>query len=205
MDNRIEVCADILSEFLEVAIHCILHCRGVYPQGVFGRRKKYNVPVQICLHPEVSKYITNVTTSVKSLLKDCGADKVSIVIVSADGRPLERFVFDISYNTDRMRSDRDDDYLLHLEQSLRALLLKLNVSDALLQPLPTECSWTVHVHTRESSASKLEESQNNMDFPWVEAEEREVHMNNSHIVPLRSLKSQLFKVQLFAEESRDKK
>lgn len=35
------------------------------------------------------------------------------------------------------RSDRDDDYLLHLEQSLRALLLKLNVSDALLQPLPT--------------------------------------------------------------------
>lgn len=30
-----------------MAIHCILHCRGVYPQGVFGRRKKYNVPVQV--------------------------------------------------------------------------------------------------------------------------------------------------------------
>ena len=41
------VSADILSEFLEVAIHSVLYCRGVYPQGVFGRKKKYNVPVQV--------------------------------------------------------------------------------------------------------------------------------------------------------------
>ena len=43
------VTADILSEFLEVAIHSVLYCRGVYPQGVFGRKKKYNVPVQVKL------------------------------------------------------------------------------------------------------------------------------------------------------------
>lgn len=41
------VVADILCEFLEVAIHLILYVREVYPSGVFQKRKKYNVPVQV--------------------------------------------------------------------------------------------------------------------------------------------------------------
>lgn len=39
--------ADILCEFLEVAIHLILYVREVYPSGIFQKRKKYNVPVQV--------------------------------------------------------------------------------------------------------------------------------------------------------------
>ena len=38
---------DIVVEFFEVAIHCILYNRDLYPQGVFEKRKKYNVPVQV--------------------------------------------------------------------------------------------------------------------------------------------------------------
>lgn len=41
------VVADVLSEFLEVAIHLILYVREVYPTGIFQKRKKYNVPVQV--------------------------------------------------------------------------------------------------------------------------------------------------------------
>lgn len=41
------VAADILCEFLEVAIHLILYVREVYPSGIFQKRKKYNVPVQV--------------------------------------------------------------------------------------------------------------------------------------------------------------
>lgn len=55
---------DIFSEFLEVAIHSILYNRELYPAGVFERRKKYNVPVQICVHPEVNQYITQVNIHV---------------------------------------------------------------------------------------------------------------------------------------------
>lgn len=53
-------CADVLCELLEVAIHSILFVRGVYPAsiagyysscscpiGLFERRKKYSVPVQV--------------------------------------------------------------------------------------------------------------------------------------------------------------
>ena len=38
---------DIFCEFLEVAVHCVLYNRGLYPAGVFEKRKKYNIPVQV--------------------------------------------------------------------------------------------------------------------------------------------------------------
>lgn len=41
-----QVVADVLCEFLEVAVHLILYVREVYPVGIFQKRKKYNVPVQ---------------------------------------------------------------------------------------------------------------------------------------------------------------
>ena len=41
------VASGILSEFLEVAVHSVLYTRELYPAGVFTRRKKYNVPVQV--------------------------------------------------------------------------------------------------------------------------------------------------------------
>lgn len=44
------VVADVLCEFLEVAVHLILYVREVYPVGIFQKRKKYNVPVQVNPH-----------------------------------------------------------------------------------------------------------------------------------------------------------
>jgi mitotic spindle assembly checkpoint protein MAD2B len=41
------VAANVLCEFLEVAIHLILYMREIYPAGIFEKRKKYNVPVQV--------------------------------------------------------------------------------------------------------------------------------------------------------------
>ena len=43
----LSVSCDIFAEFLEVSIHSILYNRHIYPQGVFERKKKYNVPVQV--------------------------------------------------------------------------------------------------------------------------------------------------------------
>ena len=45
----ISVGADVFCEFLEIAVHCILYTRGLYPAGVFEKRKKYNVPVKVRL------------------------------------------------------------------------------------------------------------------------------------------------------------
>ena len=43
----VSVSGDIFCEFLEVAVHGILYNRGLYPAGVFEKRKKYSIPVQV--------------------------------------------------------------------------------------------------------------------------------------------------------------
>ncbi|KAG5838727.1 hypothetical protein ANANG_G00226650, partial [Anguilla anguilla] len=64
-----QVVADILCEFLEVAIHLILYVREVYPSGIFQKRKKYNVPVQMSCHPELNQYIQDTLHCVKPLIE----------------------------------------------------------------------------------------------------------------------------------------
>lgn len=52
--------ADLLADFLEVAVHLILYARNVYPPTIFERKKKYDVPVRLSRHPELNKYISEV-------------------------------------------------------------------------------------------------------------------------------------------------
>ncbi|XP_041378003.1 mitotic spindle assembly checkpoint protein MAD2B-like [Gigantopelta aegis] len=196
-----QVSCDILKEFLETAIHCVLYIRGLYPPGVFEKTKKYNVPIQMCVHPEVTQYISSLVDGVTVLLEKRLVDKVVIVILRGDNSPVENFVFEIC---GPLTKNRTDNYLYDLEQSLRAFILKLNICDGLLQPLPSDCSWTLHVHTRDSAIQKLEEKQDSLNFPWVEADEKEQTVVDSKLVPLKSMKSNLFQMQLYVEESEHK-
>lgn len=68
------VVADVLSEFLEVAVHLILYVREVYPVGIFQKRKKYNVPVQVSprarLHLKTFILLTSFLTAEQQLIAD---------------------------------------------------------------------------------------------------------------------------------------
>ncbi|OWF46718.1 mitotic spindle assembly checkpoint protein MAD2B-like isoform X2 [Mizuhopecten yessoensis] len=194
--------ADVLCEFLEVSIHSILYLRDLYPRGVFEKRKKYNVPVQMCLHPDVCKYVVNIVDSVHRLNQLNQVEKIAMVILGPDHRPLERFVIEIGRHSDNMKGD--DRYLYQLEQSLRAFLLKLNVSDALLQPLPKDCTWAIQVETTESAADSINDKQMVQGFPWVEAEGRETTLDEPNIIPLRAVTSDFIKMQMFVEETTKK-
>ena len=57
------VSADILCEFLEVAVHQILYNRELYPLGIFERKRKYNVPVQV-----IKTFLVNSTLDDRSYL-----------------------------------------------------------------------------------------------------------------------------------------
>lgn len=83
---------DIFSEFLEVAIHSILYNRELYPAGVFERRKKYNVPVQICVHPEVNQYITQVSIHVHL------NSKIQCMKVLKCGKPRIIYIYGLCEN-----------------------------------------------------------------------------------------------------------
>ncbi|XP_076087406.1 mitotic spindle assembly checkpoint protein MAD2B-like isoform X2 [Mytilus galloprovincialis] len=190
--------ADIFCEFLEVAIHCILYTRELYPAGVFEKKRKFNVPVKICVHPEVLSYVTNTVDSIRLLLKENAVFKVTVVVVTPDHKPAERFVFEVARPTQNIGNDK---YLYRLEESLRGFLLKLSITESLLKTLPEDCTWTVQVYTRESAALAIEQKQHLKDFPWILADERETTLEDAKMIPLKAVNSDYLQMQLYAEES----
>lgn len=182
-----QVVADVLSEFLEVAVHLILYVREVYPVGIFQKRKKYNVPVQMSCHPELNQYIQDTLHCVKPLLEKNDVEKVVVVILDKEHRPVEKFVFEITQPP--LLSINSDSLLSHVEQLLRAFILKISVCDAVLDHNPPGCTFTVLVHTREAATRNMEKIQVIKDFPWILADEQDVHMHDPRLIPLKTMTS----------------
>uniref|UniRef100_A0A8C9RFU0 Mitotic spindle assembly checkpoint protein MAD2B n=1 Tax=Scleropages formosus TaxID=113540 RepID=A0A8C9RFU0_SCLFO len=206
-----QVVADILCEFLEVAIHLILYVREVYPSGIFQKRKKYNVPVQMSCHPELNRYIQDTLHCVKPLIEKNDVEKVVVVIMDKDHHPVERFVFEISQPpllsirfVSMILNFYSDTLLSHVEQLLRAVILKISVCDAVLDNNPPGCTFTVLVHTREAATRNMEKIQVIKDFPWIVADEQEVHMREPRLIPLKTMTSDIVKMQLYVEERAQK-
>ncbi|XP_029418567.1 mitotic spindle assembly checkpoint protein MAD2B isoform X1 [Nannospalax galili] len=227
-----QVVADVLCEFLEVAVHLILYVREVYPVGIFQKRKKYNVPVQIftddiikaqrnsvicprphsplmsndsaetsaymSCHPELNQYIQDTLHCVKPLLEKNDVEKVVVVILDKEHRPVEKFVFEITQPP--LLSISSDSLLSHVEQLLRAFILKISVCDAVLDHNPPGCTFTVLVHTREAATRNMEKIQVIKDFPWILADEQDVHMHDPRLIPLKTMTSDILKMQLYVEE-----
>jgi hypothetical protein len=77
---------DVLIDFLEAAVHTVLHAREIYPPYIFELRNKYNVNVFKCKHPGVIDYIQRVLANSKPIIEEvrcsdvCGA--ISILSTS---------------------------------------------------------------------------------------------------------------------------
>uniref|UniRef100_A0AAX7VA30 Mitotic spindle assembly checkpoint protein MAD2B n=1 Tax=Astatotilapia calliptera TaxID=8154 RepID=A0AAX7VA30_ASTCA len=190
-----QVVADILCEFLEVAIHLILYVREVYPSGIFQKRKKYNVPVQMSCHPELNQYIQDTLHCIKPLIEKNDAEKVVVVIMDKEHHPVERFVFEISQPP--LLSISSDTLLSHVEQLLRAFILKISVCDAVLNSNPPGNNCYLHVLVTLMCLPL-------QDFPWIVADEQEVHMQEPRLIPLKTMTSDIVKMQLYVEERAQK-
>lgn len=202
--DLLAVSGGVVCEFLEVAFHLILYVREVYPAMVFERRKKYNVPVQMCCHPDLNQYILDVLQTIKPLLEKGEVQRVALVISNKNFTPVERFVFEIGNLEEASATLSHDNFLLHTEKSLRGFLLKINACDALLQSIPSGCTFSILAYTRESSFLRLQEDRKFQEFPWVQADDENALLKESIMIPLKSTASGIVKMQLFVEECADK-
>ncbi|KAK3859608.1 hypothetical protein Pcinc_034293 [Petrolisthes cinctipes] len=198
------VSCDIVLELLEVAINLILYTREIYPPAVFQRRKKYSIPVQMCVHPGLRSYISECVGSLRPVLEKGEVERVVVVVLSPEGTPVEKFVFEITQHAARPHNIKQDPQLSRLEEALRAFCLKLSISDSLLQPLPSGCSFAVQIHVPEHVPPTLSANPQNQEFPWVEAEKEQVEVKEPHIVPLKTLRTEVCRMQLYVEESGNK-
>lgn len=201
--------SDMICELLEAAIHQILYTREIYPQTAFQRKRKYNIPIQVCLHPGVTRYVRGVVAGVRPLLESGQLKALQLAVTHPNsGETLEKFVFQLAQMSKRPHQVKEDGDLTRLEESLRALCLKLSISDSLLQQLPGRCSFKILLQVPFKAAPLLHAQQVEDDeegeprCAWVEADSSDsASAPAARIVPLKSISSEICKLQLYVEET----
>ena len=61
---------DSIIEFLEVAVHHLLFIRGLYPEGVFVRRRKWETIVHMARYPQLLDYIATAIESMRDKIAE---------------------------------------------------------------------------------------------------------------------------------------
>ncbi|KAI8812601.1 DNA-binding protein [Cladochytrium replicatum] len=194
--GRILVYRDALVEFLEVAIHLILYLRNVYPAAWFDRAMKYKIPVWQSSHPGLKKYIQDILKNLRPDLEKGVVRLVYCVVVDdATKTPVEKFTFQMksllkSATEDVKRATLTSINSGDIEQHLKTFLLKLNTCEALLAPNPPamDIEDTVEPSTLAAGGGD-----------WIPADD-EARVPNASMVPLKSIDTGVFKMQLFVEE-----
>lgn len=201
MDSHKEARADIICEFLEVSFHIILYIRDIYPHALFQPRRKYNIPVQMCCHPELNQYIRDTLKTVRSLLIMDAIESVVLSIITPEHKTLEKFAFSMQHmKHDISQHSNEDRHLLDIEESLRAALLKINICDTMLtKQLPPNCSFTILLHTTKEAAASLDHDQQAQAFPWIEVDSTEPSEPNTHILPLRTVNTSWINMSIHVE------
>lgn len=188
---------DIVTEFLGVAFHCILYHTSIYPKSIFETRKKYNIVVFRSRHPEVNQYIDLCLKNVSECLKLGNLKRVEFAVTDNAYKPVLRFVFDFdqlaSYN------DTTDAYLVATEQNLRGFCLRLAASSEKFIKIAEDGSFTIYIHTNESSAIAMASNPDLEDFPLVEVEEKV--NESSNILPIRRFSVRNYNIDTYVEMS----
>ncbi|XP_029829140.2 mitotic spindle assembly checkpoint protein MAD2B isoform X1 [Ixodes scapularis] len=207
--NKLKPSPGIVAELLEIAIHNILYSRKVYPEAAFQKSRKYNIPIQVAVHPQVVDYIDSCVMTMHKLLHRNELRKMVLHIADAAHNPVEQFVFEVSVPVDGAPQSNgsskmeEDSYLLDVEAAARAICLRVTTSDSVLQDNPEGCSFSIQLHVAESTAMRLSLSDDPDDqsFPWVEADSKDTDIPGGSIIPLKCANVTVGKVHLYVVES----
>mmetsp|Transcript_10630 Transcript_10630/g.14560 ORF Transcript_10630/g.14560 Transcript_10630/m.14560 type:complete len:233 (-) Transcript_10630:112-810(-) len=190
----------ILLEFFEVAVHCILYARNVYPQEIFERRRKYCVPVPMSRSKILNEYISEVLLSLQPWIEKDALERFGIVILGKTNVILERFIFEVESSSAEVDYNNED-----IEAALRAFFLRINNCDSFLNPISHQdlsFRFVAYVNTKNPSVdSQVKES-----LDWIIAEDNKnrleaFEIDEPVIIPLKSITSDLFKMQLYVEDN----
>ncbi|KAF8530884.1 DNA-binding protein [Trichophaea hybrida] len=162
-------------QHLECAIHTIIYERDIYPQELFITMRKYDYPVKMCRVPQVSQYVRQIAGIVGNQLLEGYLQIVSIVIVSEQYQPLERFNFDFS-SFPAILEEQIYPNLMHetgggsgislgeLNEQFRAMITQLSVCSSRLGPLPENCTFTLMA---EMAANRGQPKDNQNTRNWM--------------------------------------
>lgn len=190
---------ELFCDFLTIAIHGLLHSRKVYSHGVFKLRQKFTMPVQVCYHPDVFNYITQLVQEIGEVLRSRALHAIHVFIVpSSTSAKQEQFTFKLHSFNDVTTQDQ----LMSLERELRAALLKLAIVESYLPTAAATAastvSWKVEI---DASNQQLE-----TETAWyrmgnlTNQKPGTIHTDNSKkIIPLKTICTDAIKLELYVK------
>ena len=187
------------STFFEVVTHEILFLRGLYPDAVFERRRKYDTIVHMSRHPELNFYIHETFHRIKPLLTEGSIKKVIICFKDKNEIPIEHYSFMFDHQTQKsMLRSSNSNVSSHLpayqdlHNAFRSFLLKLMMQKP-QQKLSSKCSFQILIYcdsikensgllaTSSSASSYVHELIKKGEFLTVEANEASIFTNCSEL------------------------
>ena len=157
-DARREL-ADILTAFLETALHALLYARRVYPPSIFEQRSVYDCVSWMSRSPELNACISELLGSVHALLLAGSVEALTVAFLPSaeecgevdgsggvENRALESYRFAVSIDASVAPSARAT--YADLNASFAAALMRLQALET-SAPLPPGATWTVLLHTHE--------------------------------------------------------
>ncbi|KAL0096250.1 DNA-binding protein [Phycomyces blakesleeanus] len=159
-------------------------------------------------HPGVNQYVADFVSLIRPILTKGSCRSVSLVVLSAQQRPLERFVFEVESLSDQSSShvplsiDGSNQTRACVQQHIRACLLKMHACGSMLSTNPPECTYSLSAEIHSESFPPDTEKQ----IDWVPAEYNHTTEGGSwaNFVTLKTIQMDLFKVHTFILEAEKK-
>ncbi|XP_062192345.1 DNA polymerase zeta processivity subunit-like isoform X3 [Phragmites australis] len=181
----------VIVEFLEVAVSCIVFLKGFYPPRAFERRRYMNVVVQKALHPELASYIHSATYALLPFIQKGLIERVVVIFYDKEHAPIEKFVFKLAVNQSYGSKLEE----ANLEFALRAFLIKLTVAEPVTKALPPDGSWEITAYFRSLPADGDGDREAQL---WIPTDTK-LWMQPPQITPIKSLSCDPLKMQLYLE------
>ncbi|KAK3122282.1 hypothetical protein QOZ80_8BG0667570 [Eleusine coracana subsp. coracana] len=180
--------AQVVVEFLEVAVSCIVFLKGFYPSPAFERRRYMNVVVQKAVHPQLASYIHSVTSGLLTFIQKGLVERVVVIFYDKEHVPIEKFVFKLAVNQSYGSKLEE----ASLEFALRAFLVKLTVAEPVTKSVPPDGSWEITAYFR-----SLPEGEGDAQL-WIPTDTK-LWMQPPQITPVKSVSCEPLKMQLYLE------
>ncbi|KAG8048109.1 hypothetical protein GUJ93_ZPchr0008g13043 [Zizania palustris] len=182
--------AQVVVDFLEVAISCVVFLKGFYPPRAFERRRYMNVVVQKAVHPQLAGYIHSATSGLLPFIQKGLIERVLVIFYDKEHVPIEKFVFKLAVNQSYGSKIEE----ATLEFALRAFLIKLTVAEPLTRPLPSDSSWEITAYFRSLPPDDEKGAQ-----LWIPTDTK-MWMQPPQIIPIKSMICDPVKMQLYLEQ-----
>eukprot|EP00624_Nannochloropsis_granulata_P000657 evm.model.NODE_125_length_9976_cov_21.073877.2 len=142
---------DIVMEFFEHTITCILYQRGIYPPEDFERKTKYGLALHVAKERGLVDYLGNVLEQLGQWLTSSNVQKLVVVVTGMESNAvLERWVFSVetaqeaATNPQGFQAQKSQK---EITSEIAAIIRQVTCSVSFMPLLSERCSFDLLVYT----------------------------------------------------------